>query len=117
MNAIHHNPPETTIQVTTELKEDRLLIVIQDNGTGMDQKTIQHLFDRYYRGTPTDRTALGSGLGMVIAKQFIERMQGSSKWKASGMKAPGSLFGFHIKIKVLLRLCLSGVYFGLLNCV
>ncbi|KYQ85742.1 hypothetical protein AYX07_12635 [Thermoactinomyces sp. AS95] len=76
MNAIHHNPPETTIQVTTELKEDRLLIVIQDNGTGMDQKTIQHLFDRYYRGTPTDRTALGSGLGMVIAKQFIERMRG-----------------------------------------
>jgi signal transduction histidine kinase len=76
MNAIRHNPPETTIQVTTELKEDKLWIVIQDNGTGMDRKTIQHLFDRYYRGTPTDRSALGSGLGMVIAKQFIERMQG-----------------------------------------
>lgn len=62
--------------MTTELKEDKLLIVIQDHGKGMDRKTIQHLFDRYYRGTPTDRSALGSGLGMVIAKQFIERMQG-----------------------------------------
>lgn len=76
MNAIHHNPPETTITVTTGVEKDSLLIEIQDNGSGMNQKTIQHLFDRYYRGTPTDQSELGSGLGMVIAKQFIERLNG-----------------------------------------
>lgn len=79
MNAIYHNPPETTIIVTIETTEDSTLIEIKDDGIGMDNKTIQLLFNQYYRGTTTDKSHLGSGLGMSIAKQFIEKQGGQIK--------------------------------------
>ncbi|MBB4826114.1 signal transduction histidine kinase [Sporosarcina luteola] len=76
MNAIYHNPPKTIIIVSIETTEDATLIEIKDDGIGMDEKTIRHLFNQYYRGTTTDKAQLGSGLGMSIAKQFIERQKG-----------------------------------------
>ncbi|USG67842.1 HAMP domain-containing histidine kinase [Brevibacillus ruminantium] len=76
MNAIYHNPRETTITVSIETIKGSTLIEIKDNGIGMDDKTIQQLFNQYYRGTTTDKSHLGSGLGMSIAKQFIEKQGG-----------------------------------------
>ncbi|MBS4222405.1 sensor histidine kinase [Lederbergia citrea] len=79
MNAIYHNPCETTITVSIEKIEGSTLIEIKDDGTGMDDKAIQQLFNQYYRGTTTDKSQLGSGLGMSIAKQFIEKQGGEIK--------------------------------------
>ncbi|GIP37165.1 hypothetical protein J31TS4_04450 [Paenibacillus sp. J31TS4] len=79
MNAIYHNPRETTITVSIETIEGSTLIEIKDDGIGMDARTIQQLFHQYYRGTTTDRPHLGSGLGMSIAKQFIEKQGGQIK--------------------------------------
>jgi len=82
MNAIQHNPTGTTIAVSVEAKNDSIIIEIHDDGVGMDDKTIQALFNQYYRGTVTDRSHLGSGLGMSIAKQFIEKQGGEIKVKS-----------------------------------
>ncbi|WP_100331034.1 sensor histidine kinase [Bacillus xiapuensis] len=79
MNAIYHNPRGTTISVSIETTEGSVLIGIKDDGIGMDDKTIQQLFNQYYRGTATDKSPLGSGLGMSIAKQFIEKQGGQIK--------------------------------------
>lgn len=76
MNAIHHNPRETTIVVSIETKGGSTLIEIKDDGVGMDDQTIQQLFNQHYRGTTTDMSHLGSGLGMSIAKQFIQKQGG-----------------------------------------
>ncbi|QKG83355.1 HAMP domain-containing histidine kinase [Kroppenstedtia pulmonis] len=79
INAAQHNPAGTTIQVCLRERMSEtphtsagLVIDIIDNGKGMDQESLEHLFDRYYRGTDTDRKEEGSGLGMIIAKQLIE---------------------------------------------
>ncbi|MDA3130291.1 sensor histidine kinase [Aliibacillus thermotolerans] len=79
MNAIYHNPRETTITVSIEEIAGSTLIEIKDDGIGMDDKTVQQLFNQYYRGTTTDKSHLGSGLGMSIAKQFIEKQGGQIK--------------------------------------
>ncbi|KRG11150.1 hypothetical protein ACA30_21150 [Virgibacillus soli] len=76
MNAIYHNPPETIITVLIETTENSTLIEIIDDGIGIDDKAIQQLFNQYYRGTTTDKSHLGSGLGMSIAKQFVEKQGG-----------------------------------------
>ncbi|WP_374963146.1 ATP-binding protein [Lysinibacillus sp. RS5] len=73
-NCIKHNPPETNIEIF--LHEDlsyprQIRVVIKDDGVGMDQETIEHLFDRYYRGTSASSNNQGTGLGMAIAKQII----------------------------------------------
>ncbi|MBS4193148.1 HAMP domain-containing histidine kinase [Bacillus sp. FJAT-49705] len=93
MNAIYHNPRETTIIVSIETTEGSTLIEIKDDGIGMDDKTIQQLFNQYYRGTTTDKSHVGSGLGMSIAKQFIEKQGGQIKVESEPNKGT--------KIKIL----------------
>ena len=48
-----------------------------DNGKGMKPETVEHLFDRYYRGTDTGQKTEGSGLGLAIAKGIIELHRGT----------------------------------------
>lgn len=72
VNALTHNPSGTivTIHIDTDLKK-RILILISDNGTGMDDRELRELFNRYYRGTNMKGKPEGSGLGLAIAKQII----------------------------------------------
>lgn len=70
LNAILHNPVGTSVKVHI-LQNSHLHIVIEDDGIGMDEATIDRLFNKYYRGTSTDILSEGTGLGMAIAKQLI----------------------------------------------
>lgn len=71
INAIKHNPPGTAISVLVTSKQHEVIISICDNGVGMDEKTVEHLFNRYYRGTNTTESIDGTGLGMAITEQLI----------------------------------------------
>ncbi|MGM7636081.1 sensor histidine kinase [Bacillus sp. Hm123] len=76
-NAIKHNPSGTTVTIRFSHSKDGLYIWIEDNGIGMDEDTMEQLFERYYRGTNTDERIEGAGLGMSIAKQ-IATLHGAS---------------------------------------
>ncbi|RAL27117.1 sensor histidine kinase [Thermoflavimicrobium daqui] len=73
MNSIIHNPKGTkiTISVDVDSDEKKVIIIISDNGIGMDEQTVKHLFHKYYRGSSTTQSDEGSGLGMAITKQLI----------------------------------------------
>jgi signal transduction histidine kinase len=77
-NAIKYNPPCTTISVTlTTIEEHLIVIIIEDDGIGMESATLDKLFSRYYRGTHTGETGSGSGLGMAITKQLVHLHHGT----------------------------------------
>lgn len=46
-----------------------------DNGQGIDEQSISHLFDRYYRGTTMDAPTEGTGLGMAIVELIVTAHQ------------------------------------------
>ena len=71
INAIKHNPTGTAISIVATRKSNEVIISICDNGVGMDEKTVEHLFNRYYRGTNTTESLEGTGLGMAITQQLI----------------------------------------------
>ena len=71
INAIKHNPTGTTISIVVTRKLNEVILSICDNGVGMDEKTVELLFNRYYRGTNTTESLEGTGLGMAITKQLI----------------------------------------------
>lgn len=75
VNSIVHNPKGTKIRVTIQ-KLTEIRIAIEDNGKGMEEETLKHLFQKYYRGTSTDAHSEGTGLGMAIAQQLITAHQG-----------------------------------------
>lgn len=75
-NALIHNPQDTDIRVSLQVKE-RITLLIADNGKGMTAEETDRLFERYFRGTNTEMNTGGTGLGMAIAKQIIEIHGGS----------------------------------------
>ncbi|WP_433751807.1 sensor histidine kinase [Paenibacillus amylolyticus] len=77
-NALLHNPPESILVVSVHSGEhaDAFSIQFADNGRGMHPETVWKLFERYYRGTDTGTSDVGSGLGMAVTKGLIEAMNG-----------------------------------------
>ncbi|MBB3111373.1 signal transduction histidine kinase [Paenibacillus phyllosphaerae] len=77
-NAFLHNPPETVLSIALTHGADgqSWRIDFADNGKGMDEETLERLFDRYYRGLNTESGAEGSGLGMAVAKELVQAMGG-----------------------------------------
>ncbi|WP_080849016.1 sensor histidine kinase [Cytobacillus gottheilii] len=77
-NAIKYNPAHTSITVSVSLIEQHFIVIkVEDDGIGMDQETLDKLFQRYYRGTNTSDTSMGTGLGMAIAKQLVQLHDGT----------------------------------------
>lgn len=75
VNAVVHNPPGTSITIHIR-SASQAEVQITDNGTGLDEDQLNHLFDRYYRGTSTAAPVGGTGLGMAIVKQIVAAHQG-----------------------------------------
>ncbi|MCY9548024.1 sensor histidine kinase [Lysinibacillus xylanilyticus] len=71
-NALLHNPSDVSVTI---LVEDHS-ITISDNGNGIAAEDLEHIFERYYRGTNTEQTH-GTGLGTAIARDIIEAHGGT----------------------------------------
>lgn len=72
LNALTHNPAETTVSVTLDTgKDGSILLSVRDNGNGLSESEQAKLFERYYRGTNTKEKPEGSGLGLAIANQIV----------------------------------------------
>ncbi|WP_144470471.1 sensor histidine kinase [Bacillus pumilus] len=70
-NAVKHNQKGTHITAVLSEKNEEVRIEMKDNGCGMAQETVDHLFNRYYRGTNTNDPTNGTGLGLAIAKELV----------------------------------------------
>ncbi|MBG9823697.1 histidine kinase [Bacillus safensis] len=70
-NAVKHNEKGTHITAVLSETNEEVRIEMKDNGRGMAQETVDHLFNRYYRGTNTNDPTNGTGLGLAIAKELV----------------------------------------------
>ncbi len=98
-NAIKYSPKQTKIRLTSEKIDDQIFIHITDQGIGIDAEDIPHIFDRFYR-TDKSRTkshAQGYGLGLSIAKQIVDKHNGSIKVQSKPNK--GTTFSIQIPLK------------------
>ncbi len=55
------------------MRDEQLVLTVSDNGPGIPQEVLPHVFDRFYRGhhVASDRRQTG-GLGLAIAKSIVE---------------------------------------------
>lgn len=74
-NGIKYNKQGGSLNIAHEIYEGYLKTMVQDTGIGIDEKYIQKLFTPYFRAGQ-DENVIGTGLGLYIVKNLIEKMNG-----------------------------------------
>ncbi|RAV10822.1 sensor histidine kinase [Paenibacillus contaminans] len=84
-NAVRH--ARSSVRIAVESSERQTVIFITDDGSGIEEEELPHVFERFYRGsrkTDGNGAAAGLGLGLAIVKEYVEAHRGSvtvrSEW-------------------------------------
>ncbi len=78
-NAVKYTPDDSEVEIVVTNDQDVLEIRVSDNGNGIPENEIDNVFQRFYR--PTQSPKGGLGLGLSIAKGFVEAHNGSISFK------------------------------------
>ena len=73
-----------TLSVSTMCSDGGVYVNISDNGIGIDENELKYVFDGFYR-VDSSRSIKGSGLGLGIAKQIVEKHGGKIWLKSDGL--------------------------------
>ena len=76
-NAARYSRPGGAIRLIADRDEDSVDIRVQDEGPGIPEADLPHVFERYFRSGVEGRRVRGSGLGLTIVKSFVELCGGS----------------------------------------
>ena len=77
-NGIKYNHAGGSVHVTVRHTQDEAELLVEDTGMGIPQDAIEHIFERFYRvDKARSRQAGGSGLGLSIVHELVERNFGT----------------------------------------
>ncbi len=97
-NAVKFSPPESTIKLAQQVKDDSLEVRVIDQGRGIPPEFKDKIFVRFQQVNPEDKQEKqGTGLGLAICKAIIEGHNGTIG--VDSEVAKGSSFWFRIPLK------------------
>ena len=85
-----------TLGARCDKPDGTLVIEIFDNGIGMDQETMAHVFDKYYQHDPSGVSS-GNGIGLAIVRRIAELYGGSVR--AESKPGYGSVFTVELPVR------------------
>lgn len=93
LNAIKYGKEDGYVKVSFYDMEKEILVEIADDGIGIEEGHLKHLFDRFYRVEKSrSREAGGTGLGLAIVKHILEAHKQTITVRST--EGVGSTFGF-----------------------
>lgn len=96
-NAIKYSPHGGTIRIGAWHEEDHVTVYVADQGIGIPEEEVPHIFDRFYRvDSSLRRRTQGAGLGLYLAKALVEA-HGGRIWVHS-KPGKGATFFFTLPI-------------------
>lgn len=84
-NAAKYSPSDSEIVVDIGHENDQIMFSVSDQGAGMTREDQSRLGERFYRSPRLASTTTGSGLGIWIARAFLEASGGSIKAESIGL--------------------------------
>ena len=93
-NAVKYSPSNTQIRIRMMKRTTFLRIELEDQGMGIPREDYHKIFKRFYRGESEEvRKQEGSGVGLYLTREILERHGGSVTVSSRyGKKQPGSTF-------------------------
>jgi signal transduction histidine kinase len=96
-NALKFTLSGGTVEIGVTGKKHFAQISVKDNGIGMDKKYLQNLFSiENMESRPGTDNERGSGLGLILCKEFVEKNGG--KLTVESSKGTGSKFSFTLPL-------------------
>jgi len=94
-NAFTYTPEGSTIILRAEPMDDHLRVTVEDNGHGIAEEDLPHIFDRFYKADKSHSGTDGTGLGLAIARELMERL--GETITVTNCKAGGARFSFTLR--------------------
>jgi PAS domain S-box-containing protein len=94
-NAIKFSPEKATIQVLSENNGNKISISVKDEGLGIPEDDMKHLFERFFRGKNVVNIQ-GTGLGLHIVSKYIDLMGGTIDVQSELEKGTAFTLNFNI---------------------
>lgn len=77
-NAIKYSSPGSSVMLEASLLEESIAITVSDEGLGIPENALPHIFESFYRvDSPGHLQVGGTGLGLAIARSIVEQHKGS----------------------------------------
>lgn len=99
-NAIKYSPDNGEIKVNLTKTDNNAEITVTDQGCGIAPEFQKKIFDRFYRVENNIHTVKGTGLGLHLVKQTIEKYH-NGKVFVNSVAGHGSTFGIILPIKTI----------------
>lgn len=99
-NAIKYNNENGKVWIRAIRIDDSVQVTIQDNGLGIPEIDLPHVFERYYRSqSGVQRGIEGSGIGLSIVQIIIHKHNGTIK--VDSKVGEGTTFVFEIPVQMI----------------
>ncbi len=99
-NALKYTPHNGIIDINIKLEKKNLIVIVKDNGIGIPIKEQNLLYSKFFRGSNVVRMqAEGTGLGLFIVKNIIDRHRGKIAIKSKEGEGTEVLFSIPITKK------------------
>lgn len=98
-NAVKYTPSGGSVRIETEVNEAASVarVTVTDTGVGIPEDEIVHIFDKFYRVGANNKQAEGTGLGLNLVKQIVEKIHDGRVFVTSRVGV-GSTFGFELPL-------------------
>jgi two-component system phosphate regulon sensor histidine kinase PhoR len=98
-NAVKYTRSGGTVRIESEIDENARIarVNVIDTGVGMPEDELEHVFDKFYRVGANNKEAKGTGLGLNLVKQIVEKVHGGRVFVES-KQGQGSTFGFELPL-------------------
>ena len=98
-NAIKYSSRRSKIGVEAACQGNSIRVDVIDSGYGIPKEALPHLFDKFYRVPDVENEIEGSGLGLTLVREIIERHGGHVRVKSK--PGVGSVFSFTLPLAVV----------------
>jgi signal transduction histidine kinase len=78
-NAKRHTPPGTVIEASAGATNGTIELAIEDNGPGVAEDVLPHLFEPFFRTDPARGRESGPGLGLALVARIVELHGGAAR--------------------------------------
>jgi two-component system, OmpR family, sensor histidine kinase CiaH len=96
-NAVKYSPSDTVIRISSQLLSGKVSLAIADQGIGVPENDLPHIFERFYRSDKSRSLIDGFGLGLSIAKQMVLEHHGTIA--VASLPGKGSVFTVTFPLK------------------